>query len=102
MIEYLINFESLPWHSSVPGMRSKFYTNDDVKLRLVEFSEEFVETEWCQKGHIGYVLEGEMVLDICGELKHFKTGNGIFIPEGKSHKHKETVKTTKLILVERA
>jgi hypothetical protein len=33
------------------------------QLRLVEFSSEFVEPHWCEKGHIGLVLSGTLEVD---------------------------------------
>jgi len=44
----------------MPGARSKFFQQEDKQIRLVEFTDEFVEPDWCEKGHIGYVLEGTL------------------------------------------
>jgi quercetin dioxygenase-like cupin family protein len=55
---------------------------------LAEFSREFVEADWCTKGHIGYVLEGQIEIDFDGEAIVFGPGDGLFIPAGEEHKHK--------------
>ena len=72
------------------------------KLRLAEFTRAFVEHQWCTKGHIGYVLEGEMEVDFHGKVVTFRGGDGLFIPPGEPHKHKATVLTdsARVILVE--
>ncbi|MHC4707131.1 MAG: hypothetical protein ACYS8I_08610, partial [Planctomycetota bacterium] len=43
-------------------------TEGGRKLRLVEFSKEFVEPDWCSRGHIGYVLEGQMEVNFDGKV----------------------------------
>ena len=100
--QYKIPFESLTWEVPADGVRFKAYERDGRKLRLVEFSREFVEPDWCTKGHIGYILEGQMELDFDGKVIVFGPGDGVFIPAGREHKHKGRVLTDKVtaILVE--
>jgi hypothetical protein len=42
-----VDFASLPWEEPATGVRSKAVTRDGKKLRLVEFTSEFVEQDWC-------------------------------------------------------
>jgi quercetin dioxygenase-like cupin family protein len=104
MEQYKVDFDSMPWETPAEGVRFKSYEQDGRKLRLVEFAREFVETEWCMKGHIGYVLQGQMEIDFDGKVVAFSSGDGIFIPAGEKHKHKAKVLTNmvKVILVEDA
>jgi hypothetical protein len=60
---FKINFQEIPWESPLPGARFKAFEQDGTKLRLVEFTSEFIEPDWCRKGHIGYVLSGSMKID---------------------------------------
>jgi quercetin dioxygenase-like cupin family protein len=100
--QYKIPFDVMPWEVPADGVRFKAYDQDGRKLRLVEFTEEFIEPDWCTKGHIGYILEGQMELDFDGDLIVFGPGDGVFIPAGPEHKHKGRVLTDKVkaILVE--
>ncbi|MHC4365974.1 MAG: cupin domain-containing protein [Planctomycetota bacterium] len=102
MRQYKIDFESMVWEIPARGARFKAYKQDGRKLRLVEFSKEFVEPDWCTKGHIGYILEGQIEIDFDGKKEVFGPGDGIFIPAGKEHKHKGRVLVdkVKVILVE--
>ncbi len=102
MEQYKIDFESMAWESPAEGVRFKAYEQDGRKLRLVEFSKEFVEPDWCRKGHIGYILEGQIEIDFDGEVIVFGPGDGVFIPAGEEHRHKGKVlaDTVKVILVE--
>lgn len=74
------------------------------RLRLLELTPRYTEREWCTKGHIGYILEGEMDVDFGGHLVRFSAGDGLFIPAGPQNRHKTTALTSvvRLILVEDA
>ncbi|MHC4499685.1 MAG: cupin domain-containing protein [Planctomycetota bacterium] len=102
MEQYKVDFRSMGWESPTAGVRFKAYEQDGKKLRLVEFTRGFVEQDWCRKGHIGYVLEGQMEVNFNGKVIVFSPGDGIFIPAGEEHKHRGRVFTdkAKVILVE--
>lgn len=92
----------MEWQVPADGVRFKAYEQDGRKLRLVKFSKEFVEPDWCCKGHIGYILEGQMEIDFDGKAILFGPGDGVFIPEGQEHKHigRVLTDTVTAILVE--
>lgn len=104
MENYVVDFESMPWKEPGPGVRFKVLVQGQKRLRIIEFSEEFVEPDWCLKGHIGYVLEGEMEIEFEGVVRKYKAGDGLFIPKGEENKHRHysTIKSTRLFLVEDA
>jgi len=85
--KYRVDFDSLERQSPLPGTGFKAFQRDGRRLRQVEFTRDFVEPEWCTKGHIGYVLDGEMTIDFDGHAVSFSAGDGIFIPAGKDSKH---------------
>lgn len=88
MTDYRVDFDPIPWQSPLEGVRFKAFVDGGRRVRLVEYSREFVEPEWCLKGHIGYVLDGEFEIDFNGHIVHYAPGDGIFIPSGEEHKHK--------------
>ena len=97
---YLINFKNIQWEAPAKGIRFKAYLRDNQKIRLVEFTEEFEEKNWCISGHIGYVLEGKISIDFNSKVVDFKAGDGIYIPEGEEHKHKGKIaKNEKALLI---
>jgi len=102
MERYRVDFGSIPWEQPAPGVRFKAHEQDGRKLRLAEFTKGFVEPDWCTKGHVGYVLEGEMEVDFRGQTVAFRAGDGLFIPPGSEHGHKARVlsDTVKVVLVE--
>lgn len=88
---YLIDFKNISWENPAPGVRYKAYVKGNEKVRLVEFTENLVEEAWCTKGHIGYILEGNISIDFNRKLFTFKTGDGLFIPDGEKNKHKAKI-----------
>ena len=103
-MQYKVDFQSAQWHSPADGVRFKVHKHDGKQLRLAEFTSDFVERDWCTRGHIGYILEGRMEIDFDGKAEVFSAGDGLFIPAGEEHKHKARVLTdvVKVILVESA
>lgn len=97
-----IDFEALPWQSSLPGARYKLHREGAKQLRVVEFMSEFVEAHWCEKGHIGMVLAGTLEIDFRGSRISYPAGSGIFIPAGASsaHKARSVTPVVRLVLVE--
>lgn len=87
-MSYLVDFDNIPWNEPARGVRSKAVINGNQQIRLVEFSEGFVEPDWCRQGHAGYVLDGGFSNDYSGALERYKKGDIIFIPKGEEAKHK--------------
>ena len=74
MEEYRIVFDQIEWHSPQPGVRFKAARDGSKQVRLVEFTSEFVEREWCEKGHAGFVLAGELEIDFSGQCRSISGG----------------------------
>ena len=102
MTDYRVDFDSIESETPMVGVRFKAFVRGGKRLRLVEFSREFVEPDFCRAGHIGMILEGRMEIDFDGEVVQFGPGDGVFIPPGEEHKHKARVLTDTVtaILVE--
>lgn len=89
-----------PWTQLVPGLREKAYDVGERRFRILEFSEPFEEPDWCLKEHTGYVLEGEIVVNVNGDIVTFRQGDAINLPQGVRHRHESTTKTAVLFLIE--
>lgn len=101
MERYTVDFDSLSWESPMPGLRFKARTIDGRRIRLVEYGRD-MSPHWCEKGHIGYVLEGRFELTFDTEVVVLNAGDGLFIPSGKEHKHMGRVLTdvARVVMVE--
>lgn len=91
LMNHLINFENFEWITPAIGVRFKAFVFNNQTIRLIEFSEGFVEPEWCLNGHVGYVLDGSYSIDYNGQIEHYKKGDVAFIPKGEDDKHKAIV-----------
>ena len=98
MEQNLVLFDSLDWNSLGHGARFKFFISGTKQLRLLEFTSDFVDPSWCEKGHIGYVVQGELEIDFRGHLVRYPEGSGIFIPVGSENAHKARSLTPTVIL----
>ena len=99
-----VDFAAIPWEAPAPGVRFKAMIRGNQRLRLVEFTNQFVEDEWCLKAHIGYVLEGELEITFDGTTERLAAGDGIFIAGGEKERHRASVEgsVARLILIEDA
>ena len=99
-MRYLIEFDKLPWNTPADGVRFKAFLNGNQQIRLIEFSEGFIEPDWCRKGHAGYVLDGEFAIDYDGKIERYKKEDVLFIPKGEQSRHKAILgKSEKVMLL---
>ncbi|MDQ3750789.1 MAG: hypothetical protein M3367_17490 [Acidobacteriota bacterium] len=74
MSQFKVNFDDMEWESSQAGTRFKAFRQNGKQIRLIEFTEDFIEKDWCIKSHIGFVLEGELEIDFGGECVNYAGG----------------------------
>lgn len=89
-VNYKLEFDQLDWQSPVAGVRHKFIEQDNVRVRLVEYSPE-MPPHWCEKGHYGYLIEGLLEIEYLDSTVTYKPGDAILIPDGPEHKHRGRV-----------
>jgi quercetin dioxygenase-like cupin family protein len=89
-MKYRCDFESVQWTFPMKGVRHKVFPFQGRSVRLVEYSSE-MEPHWCERGHAGYILEGEFQIEFTDGTQIFVSGDGIAIPGGREHRHKATV-----------
>jgi hypothetical protein len=85
-VDYRVDFKGIPWEEPMAGVRQKVMRHGDKRLRLVEYSRD-LKPHWCERGHIGYLLEGELEIKFDSGVVMFEAGDGIFIPPGPEHRH---------------
>ena len=83
---YKVAFEDLPWQSPMEGMRVKELSHAGRCVRLVEYTPRMAP-HWCERGHLGCVLEGRLEVRFAGDAVVFEPGDGVVIPEGPEHRH---------------
>jgi len=65
----------------------------------LELTDSFIENDWCLKGHVGYLIEGELELTFEIRTERLKPGDG-FLIRGKVDRHRaRTLSPLALFLV---
>jgi len=102
MEHYRVLFDSLEWQSPLPGARFKAFRHGTKQIRLAEFTSEFAEPHWCEKGHAGFVVSGELEINFHGRVVRYSEGAGLMFPPGAENGHKARAATSvvRLFLVE--
>ncbi len=102
MTQYKIDFNPIEWEKPYKGIKFKKFISGNKQIRFVEYTKDFIELDWCSKGHIGYVIKGKIKIDFNGKIVYYKAGDNIFIPSGDTHKHKAIIISdiAKVFLVE--
>lgn len=55
-----IRFNDMAWEDDAPGIRAKETLVNGVRWAIVEYGEGVGREEWCEDGHFGFVLAGEI------------------------------------------
>jgi hypothetical protein len=106
-----ISFQTIDWNS-LPKMISHGQTGESfsqsieftgLRIRIVEYSEGYLADHWCQKGHIVFCLEGEVINEQeNGEQFILKSGMSYIVSDGMSSHRSRTEKNVKLLIVDGA
>lgn len=104
-----IPFESIDWksiprteHRGDKGMAFwKTLQYGGLRVRLVEYSENYVADHWCQKGHIVHCLEGSFVSEMeNGESYTLTKGMTYVVSDGQSSHRSVSKEGVKLLIVD--
>jgi quercetin dioxygenase-like cupin family protein len=81
-----IPFQTIDW-TSVEKTEHKGETGtsywqtiqfEGLRIRIIEYSENYMADHWCQKGHIVHCLEGEFTSEL-------KTGESVILKKGMTY-----------------
>ena len=74
---------------------------DGLRLRIVEYSPGYVADHWCQKGHVVYCLEGEVINELIEGTKNKLTpGMSYVVSDDLSSHRSVTEKGVKLLIID--
>ncbi len=79
--------------------RTKFL--GDIRVRMVEYSENYSADHWCSKGHILHIIKGEMVTELQDGRKFLMTEGMSYIVGDDTNPHRSsTEKGAHLLIVD--
>lgn len=73
-----IPFQTTDW-TSIQAIEHKGETGSafwktlqfgNLRIRMVEYTKNYMADHWCQKGHVIYCIEGEMTTELSNGEKH--------------------------------
>ena len=109
MSEKNIPFQTIDW-STVPRTEHKGETGvaywqtlqfDALRVRVVEYSKGYKADHWCEKGHIVYCLEGEVVNERQGASSSVLTPGMSYIVSDELSSHRSISETgVKLLIID--
>jgi quercetin dioxygenase-like cupin family protein len=105
----IIAFERIDWtnvekvayqgETGTAYWQTKMY--DGLRVRLVEYSENYIADHWCQKGHIVHCLEGEFVSELENGENFILTKGMTYIVSDEMSSHKSIAKKgVKLLIID--
>ncbi|MEO8117592.1 MAG: DHCW motif cupin fold protein [Bacteroidota bacterium] len=72
-----------------------------IRIRLVEYSENYFADHWCQKGHIVHCLEGEFITEIENGKKSILSKGMSYVVSDNLSSHRSISKTgVKLLIID--
>ena len=104
-----IPFQQTDW-SAIPAEEHKGVTGiatwktlqfGDLRVRMVEYSENYLADHWCEKGHIIYCIDGEMTTELSdGQKFTLKKGMSYQVSDGLSSHRTFSKGGVKLFIVD--
>lgn len=104
-----IPFQTIDW-SNIPKTEYKGESGfaywqtlqfDGLRVRIVEYSKNYVADHWCEKGHIVYCLEGEVINEQKdGENSVLTPGMSYIVSDDLSSHRSVTKNGVKLMIID--
>jgi quercetin dioxygenase-like cupin family protein len=106
----LIPFQTIDWttiekvvykgDTGVANWQTIHYSG--LRIRLVEYSKDYLTDHWCEKGHIVYCLSGEFETELStGEKMIFSKDQSFIVSDkASSHPHVKSNNGAKLLIID--
>lgn len=73
----------------------------DLRIRMVEYSANYLADHWCTKGHIIFCIEGEMISELLDGSKHMlNKGMSYEVSDGMSSHRSYSKDGAKLMIID--
>ncbi|MBK7946797.1 MAG: DHCW motif cupin fold protein [Flavobacteriales bacterium] len=104
-----IPFEAIDWtllpatlvNGTTGTATMRIIQHDSLRIRLVEYSANYLADHWCQLGHLVFVLEGELINEHeDGRVNVLKAGMSYHVSDGLSSHRSRTAGPVRMIVVD--
>ncbi|HEX2071981.1 MAG TPA: hypothetical protein VHF90_10085 [Thermoleophilaceae bacterium] len=98
-----VGFGEAPVEQEAHGIASRAIEVEGVRWAVVEYDPGARREEWCEEGHCGMVIEGEVVYELAdGGALHVAAGEGFALPDGDGHRARAGAAGARLFVIDRA
>lgn len=88
-MDYRVAFAEAEWEPALDGTaRLKRVVRGGKVFRLVELTPATSHPNWCEVGHVGMILEGELEIEFDDWTIRFNAGDALSIPHGPGDRHR--------------
>lgn len=104
-----IPFQTIDW-SNIPKTEHKGKTGfaywqtvqfEGLRIRIVEYSKNYFADHWCEKGHIVYCLEGEVINELKDGTKSVLTPGMSYVVSDELSSHRSITESgVKLMIID--
>ncbi|MFM7357042.1 MAG: DHCW motif cupin fold protein [Sediminibacterium sp.] len=70
-----------------------------IRVRIVQYSPDYVADHWCQKGHIVHCLKGEFISELSNGEKFVLTAGDTYIVSDDMSSHRSVTSTGATLLI---
>ncbi len=100
----IVPFPATPSEPEAPGIASRAVQVNGVRWALVEYEPGVLREEWCDEGHSGYALDGEVEYEFQDGRPPLavRAGEGFTLPDGSGHRGRAGAAGARLFLIDRA
>ncbi|MGV9013332.1 MAG: DHCW motif cupin fold protein [Flavobacteriales bacterium] len=75
----------------------------DLRIRMIEYSANYLADHWCELGHLFFVLEGELINELKdGTTTVMKAGSSYAVSDELSSHRSRTITAVKLLVIDGA
>lgn len=77
------------------------WQHGDLRMRLVEYSANYRANHWCEKGHLLFCMEGEMISELNDGTRYMlKAGMSYQVSDGLSSHRSVSQNGVKLLIID--
>lgn len=98
-MDYRVAFADQEWQPALGGTaRLKRMVRGGKVFRLVELTPASAHPHWCEVGHVGMIVEGDLELAFDGDMVRLSAGDALCIPHGSADRHRPRALTERALM----
>ena len=98
-MDYRVAFADHDWEPALGGSaRLKRAARGGKVFRLLELTPASNHPDWCETGHLGMIVEGELEIEFEAKTVRFSAGDALMIPDGAASRHRPRALTERAVM----